>query len=66
MASTSETSWGLTTTQAGEWLGVTKGRVIRLVEEGKLRATRVGHFRVVDPASIEAYRDRRRAYLRVE
>ena len=48
---------GMTTVEASEILGVTKGYVARLCQKGKLRAHKVGRDWIVDPESVEAYKN---------
>ncbi len=48
----------LSTTQAGIELGITKSRVLILISEGRLPATRVGKFWAIRRGDLDAVRDR--------
>lgn len=43
----------MTTNDAAARLGVTRARVVQMIEEGKLKATKEGRDWNVDPASVE-------------
>lgn len=48
----------LTTTEAGAELGITVNRVLVLIGEGRLRATRFGKSWVIRRADLDSVRDR--------
>lgn len=49
----------LTTKQASEILGVTRRRVIALIEQGKLKARKFSNVYVIAPKDLDAVRDRK-------
>lgn len=53
----------LTTSEAGELLGISRTYVTRLVDEGKLPAHRVGSHRRLRAADVLAYKARRNGRL---
>lgn len=54
---------GLTTTGTSKVLGVSVDRVKDMLEHDRLSYQRAGRIRVIDPATVEAYRDSRLHYL---
>jgi len=48
----------LTTNEAASALGVSRRGVQKMIERGKLRATRVGRDYVLTPADVERAKDR--------
>lgn len=49
----------LTTKQASEILGVSRRRVIALIEQGKLKARKFSNVYVIAPKDLDAVRDRK-------
>ena len=49
----------LTAAQAATELGVTKRRVIALIEAGRLKAERLGNMFVIKPSDLDAVRERK-------
>lgn len=49
----------LTTKQASEILGVSRRRVIALIEQGKLKARKFSNVYVIAPKDLEAVRERK-------
>lgn len=50
----------LSTTEAAERLGVTRQHVVYLIQNGELKATRVGRAYVIDTRAVEAFSKRDR------
>jgi excisionase family DNA binding protein len=50
----------ITAAEAAPLLGVTKGRVIQLIADGKLPATKIGLQYAIKRADLELVRDRKR------
>lgn len=48
----------LTTTQAADALGVTPRRVVALIKTGRLKATKFGRDWLINPADLDALRQR--------
>lgn len=49
----------MTTNDAAARLGVSRARVLQMIEEGKLKAEKVGRDWQVDPASVEEFKRQR-------
>ena len=49
----------LTTKQASEILGVSRRRVIALIEQGKLKARKFSNIYVIEPKDLDAVRERK-------
>lgn len=49
----------LTTKQASEILGVSRRRVIALIEQGKLKARKFSNVYIIAPKDLEAVRERK-------
>ena len=49
----------ITTAQAAERLGVTKPRVIQLINAGRLPAEKIGMQYLIKPADLEKVKDRK-------
>ena len=48
----------ITTAAAAERLGVTRRRVLQYIEEGRIRARKIGRDYLVDPESVDEFRPR--------
>jgi len=48
----------ITTTAAAERLGVTRRRVLQYINEGRLRARKIGRDFLVDPESVDEFKPR--------
>jgi len=51
----------LSTTQAGEELGVSRQRVTQLINDNSLKAVRIGTFWAIDKDDLEEYKATRRS-----
>ncbi len=49
----------LTTKQAGEILGISRRRVIALIEQGKLKAKKFSNVYAISPSDVASVRDRK-------
>ena len=48
---------GMTSKEAARYLGITIHQVVLLIKTGKLSAYKFGRDWVIDPASVEAYKN---------
>lgn len=49
----------ISTTEAAERLNVTPSRVRKMIDSGRLKATKVGSVWLIDPKDLEAVKDRK-------
>lgn len=56
----------LTTTQAAERLGVTRGTIWALANRGKIDAIKVGHDLRIEEEEIEAFKERNKVQPKEE
>jgi excisionase family DNA binding protein len=53
-----EDSEPISTTEAGERLGISRKRIHQLIEEGKLPAKKVGKVYIIDPKDLKLVQNR--------
>ena len=49
----------ISVTEAAEKLGVTRGRIRQLISDGRLKATKVGHYWAIDTQDLAALQRRK-------
>ena len=49
----------INTAEAAQRLNVTQSRVRKMIDSGRLKATKVGSFWLIDPKDLDAVKDRK-------